>query len=211
MSLYEKALLIYNTVLGPTTLTVAQSYYLIAGILAAKGDYEKALEYAVKSQVTRERLLGQKHPLTLGSYYQVAYIADRMDNYQVAIPFFEKLLTQLKLVRDEAVIQDIQNITKAIIKLKFRNLVPTQKILLDKVRTQNNLNPSRHLFVIETVIAKLHKYSPSEYLDELLFNAGVAQEAFAELSCIEQLVHDRDMVVISPEVPQSSYLVVNEV
>jgi hypothetical protein len=133
-----------------------------------------------------------------------------MDNYQVAIPFFEKLLTQLKLVRDEAVIQDIQNITKAIIKLKFRNLVPNQKILLDKVRTQNNLNPSRHMFVIETVIAKLHKYSPSEYLDELLFNGGIAQEAFAELSCIEQLVHDRDMVVISPEIPQSSYLIVND-
>ena len=210
MSHYEKALLIYNTVLGPNTLTVAHSYYLIAGVLAAKGDNDKALEFSVKSQVTRERLLGQKHPLTLGSYYQVAYIADRMDNSQIAVPFFERLLSNLKMVKDEAVIQDIQNITKAIIKLKFRNIPSNHRVVLEKIRSQNSVNPSRHQFIIETVIAKLHKFSPSEYVDDLILSAPISAEAYAELSCVEQLVQDRDVVIISPEIPQSSYLIVNE-
>src|SRR4051794_14413389 len=109
----------------------------------------------MKAQAIRERILGQRHPLTLASIYQVAYTADRQDNYQVAIPHFERLLTHLKMVKDESVIQDIQNITKAIIKLKFRNLVPTQRILLEKVRTHNSVNHSSHSLIIETAIAKL--------------------------------------------------------
>ncbi len=183
LAMYERALLIYNTVLGPNTLTVAHSYFSVSSVLAAKGDYEKALEYALKSLTIRERILSQKHPLTLASYYQVAFTADRLDNYQLAIPYFEKLLSHLKMIKvrsfvvgltwqDESVIKDIQNITSAIIKLKFRNLVPTQRIILEKVQAHNTLKPASHAVVLETVIAKLYKYNPSEYVEELLVTAG---------------------------------------
>jgi tetratricopeptide (TPR) repeat protein len=231
MSMYERALLIYNTVLGPNTLTVAHSYFSISGVLSVKGkqivlqrstvyarysttisqietyfflgDFERALDNAMKAQVIRERILGQRHPLTLASIYQVAYTADRLDNYQVAIPYFERLLTHLKMVKDESVIQDIQNITKAIIKLKFRNLVPTQRMLLEKIRAHNSVNQSSHSLIIETTIAKLFKHNPSEYLEELLLTATISQEAYSELACVEQLVEDKDVVIVGPEIPHS--------
>ena len=45
------------------------------------------------------------------------------------MPYFERLLHHLKTVDDESALQDIQNITKAIIKLKFRLLPSNQKMV----------------------------------------------------------------------------------
>lgn len=118
--------------------------------------------------------------------------------------YFEKLLAYLKLVKDDSVIQDVQTITTAIIKLKFRNLVPTQRILLEKIRAYNRSQSTpSHTFVIETVVSKLYKNSPSFYLDELLLSSPISQEAYQELVCVVQLVEGQDLLVISPETPRS--------
>jgi tetratricopeptide (TPR) repeat protein len=199
ITMYERSLMIYRTILGENTLTVAFSYFYISSSLSIKGDFKNALEYSLKSLSIRENNLGPNHLITLGSYYQVAYIADKMDNYIIAISHFEILLDQLKLLSNnnnndkETILQDIQNITKAIIRIKFRLMSPNQKIILDNIRTLNTHATSNIL--IETVIEKLYQNKPSEYLDSLLSHAIIDKESYIELQCIFQLVEDQDVMI----------------
>ena len=82
----------------------------------------------------RERLLGQTHPLTLSSCYQVAYIADLLDDYQVSCLYL----------------------------LSSTILTAPLTQLLDKARRAHN-GYFNNTLVIERVIERLYDRFPSEY------------------------------------------------
>jgi hypothetical protein len=115
-----------------------------------------------------------------------------MDDYQIAIPYFSKLLKILREMREESVLPDIQNIIRAVVKLKLRLLPQPQKNVLNKIRAQN---PQRNADLVQKVISCMVSADPSEYLDALFSRAASDFAVYLELACAEQLVEDTLLVI----------------
>jgi len=113
----------------------------------------------MKALNIREQLLGERHSLTLNSYYQVALICDRMNEVATAVSYFNKILGFLKNSGDENLLPEVQNVTKSIVKLKFRVLSPERALILNKIRTQN-----RHFNeydLLAEIVGELYDKDPS--------------------------------------------------
>lgn len=122
--------------------------------------FTSARDYATKALNIREQLLGERHPLTLNSYYQMALVCDRMNEVATSIIYFTKILGYLKESGDESMLPEVQNVTKSIIKLKFRGLTPERTLILNKIRMQN-----RHFNdydLLAEVVGELYDKNPSE-------------------------------------------------
>jgi tetratricopeptide (TPR) repeat protein len=90
--LYEKALKIYQKVLGEEHPSTATSYGSLAGLYRSMGAYEKAEPLYLKSLKIREKLLGEEHPSTATSYNNLAGFYESMGAYEKAEPLYEKAL-----------------------------------------------------------------------------------------------------------------------
>eukprot|EP00698_Gefionella_okellyi_P004774 TRINITY_DN14419_c0_g1_i1.p1 TRINITY_DN14419_c0_g1~~TRINITY_DN14419_c0_g1_i1.p1 ORF type:complete len:1104 (+),score=280.52 TRINITY_DN14419_c0_g1_i1:41-3313(+) len=195
-SVYEKAMLIYQTVLSPSHPTTAFSYFYMAEALQEKGQYTVARDYAAKALNIREQLCGEKHPLTLNSYYQLALICDKANETATSVGYFNKILGYLKESSDDNMLAEIQNVTKSIIKLKFRALSPERQLILNKIRTQNR-HFNEYDFLAE-VVGELFDSQPSELVDDLFAKiAAFDNDAYMKLACITQLVEDDEVMLRS--------------
>ena len=66
---YERALAIFEKVLGQAHLDTAKSYNNIANAYNAHGETAKALEYYERALAIFEKVLGKEHPDTLVCMY----------------------------------------------------------------------------------------------------------------------------------------------
>ena len=89
---YEKALAIYEEILGKEHPLTALAYNNIAAIYDKQGNYGKALEYCEKALAIREKVLGTEHPDTATTYDNIAAVYGKQDDYGKALEYCEKAL-----------------------------------------------------------------------------------------------------------------------
>ena len=89
---YQKALDIYEKVLGKEHPYTAVSYNNIASVHHRQGDYSKALELHQKALNIREKVLGTEDPYTAKTYNNIAAAYSKQGNYPKALEWFQKAL-----------------------------------------------------------------------------------------------------------------------
>jgi len=95
---------------------------------------------------------------------------------------------------DEGLLGEVQQVTRTIIRLKFRTLGPERQLVLAKIRRQN-----RHFnetALLEKVISELFERDPAQFVDELFARiAAMDSDAYLWLACITQLVEDEAVML----------------
>jgi tetratricopeptide (TPR) repeat protein len=90
--LYERALVIRETVLGPYHPDTARSLNNLAGLLEAMGNYSEARPLYERALAIREQELGPFHQDTASSLNNLAALLETMGNYSEARPLYERAL-----------------------------------------------------------------------------------------------------------------------
>ena len=88
----QKALKIFEKVLGLEHPNTATSYHNIASVYFRQGDYTKALEWFQKALEIEEKMLGLEHPNTATSYHSIASVYFRQGDYTKALELYQKAL-----------------------------------------------------------------------------------------------------------------------
>jgi len=89
---YQKALSIFEKVLGKEHPSTATTYNNIAGVYYKQGDYVKVLEYYQKALSIAEKVLGNKHPSTATTYNNIGEIYRNQGDYDKAFEYYQKAL-----------------------------------------------------------------------------------------------------------------------
>jgi tetratricopeptide (TPR) repeat protein len=92
LPLYERALAIYEQVLGPDHPQTAISLNNLAGLLYATGDYAGARPLYKRALAIREQTLGPNHPDTANSLNSLAVLLKAMGEYGAARPLYKRAL-----------------------------------------------------------------------------------------------------------------------
>jgi hypothetical protein len=95
---------------------------------------------------------------------------------------------------DEGLLAEVQNVTRTIIRLKFRALPTERLLILNKIRKQN-----RHFndyALLQRVITELYDRDPAAFVEELFGRiAAMDTDAYLWLACITQLVEDEEVIL----------------
>ncbi|GAB4212761.1 MAG: hypothetical protein OHK0022_49030 [Roseiflexaceae bacterium] len=92
LPLYERALSIWERVLGPDHPDTARSLNNLAELYRAQGEYERALPLYERALSIWERVLGPDHPDTAKSLNNLARLYWEQGEYEFALPLFEQTL-----------------------------------------------------------------------------------------------------------------------
>jgi tetratricopeptide (TPR) repeat protein len=95
--LVERALAIYERVLGSDHPDTATSLNNLAGLLEAQGAYAEAQPLFERSLAICEQVLGSDHPLTASALYSLAYFHQAQQQKLIA-----QVLTQARIAADVA-------------------------------------------------------------------------------------------------------------
>ena len=89
---YQKALRIWERVLGTDHPDTATTYNNIGEVYRAQGDYASALEWYQKALRVKERILDTDHPSTATTYNNIALVYKARGNYASALDWYQKAL-----------------------------------------------------------------------------------------------------------------------
>ena len=89
---YDKALVIFERVLGTEHPDTASTYNSIALVYSYQGEYGRALEWYFKALTIYERVLGTEHPDTASTYHNIAGIYSYQGEYGRALEWYFKAL-----------------------------------------------------------------------------------------------------------------------
>lgn len=91
--LYEKVVAINNRIYGVDCLENTTVFSLLGNISFAMDKQEEALLYYKKALNLCQKELGELHPLTAKSNYELGFFYASMEEYELALPLFESALT----------------------------------------------------------------------------------------------------------------------
>ena len=89
---YNKALAIFEKVLGTEHLHTASTYNSIGCVYNSMCDYDKALDYTNKALAICEKVLGTEHPDTALTYNSSGVVYHSMGDYDKALEYYNKAL-----------------------------------------------------------------------------------------------------------------------
>jgi CHAT domain-containing protein/Tfp pilus assembly protein PilF len=92
-TLYQRALVINEKVLGPEHPEFANSLYTLANLYTERGDYAKAEQFFQRALVIREKVLGPGHPDIAFTLKGLAVLRVRRGDYMNAEPLYQRALT----------------------------------------------------------------------------------------------------------------------
>ena len=98
---YQKAMLIFEKVLGEDHPDTAMTYNNLASLYKDQGNYEEALKLYWKALLIREKALGEDHPDTAATFDNIAGLYEDQGNYEEALTFYWKALLIRKKVLGE--------------------------------------------------------------------------------------------------------------
>jgi tetratricopeptide (TPR) repeat protein len=90
--LYQRALALYERVLGPDHPHVATSLHNLAALYRAQGRYDQAEPLYQRALGIRERVLGPEHPDVAQSLNNLARLYQAQGRYGAAEPLFQRAL-----------------------------------------------------------------------------------------------------------------------
>ncbi len=90
--LYERALSIYEQILGPWHPNTARSLNNLGSLLAAQGDLAGARPYYERALAIHEQALGPRHPDTARSLNNLGSLLEAQGDYAAARPYYEHAL-----------------------------------------------------------------------------------------------------------------------
>ncbi len=91
--LYQRALLIWEQVLGPQHPNTATSLNNLALLYDNQGKYEQAEPLYQRALLIREQVLGPQHPNTATSLNNLALLYDNQGKYEQAEPLYQRAVT----------------------------------------------------------------------------------------------------------------------
>jgi tetratricopeptide (TPR) repeat protein len=92
LPLYQRAIAIKETALGPLHPATATSLNNLAGLYHSTGNYAEALPLYQRALAIRETALGPQHPDTAGSLNNLAGLHYATGNYAEALPLIQRAL-----------------------------------------------------------------------------------------------------------------------
>jgi tetratricopeptide (TPR) repeat protein len=98
---YQKALAIYEKVLGVEHPYTATTYNNLGYVYHMQGMYSMALESYQKALAINEKVLGIEHPNTAATYNNIAIVYDHQGKYSKALEWYENDLMVSKKVLGE--------------------------------------------------------------------------------------------------------------
>jgi tetratricopeptide (TPR) repeat protein len=89
---FERALAIFERVLGPDHPDTGMSYGNLAGVFEGTGDYLSALPLREKAIKVHEKVFGEAHPITATSFNNMGALLRAMGDLPAARPYLERAL-----------------------------------------------------------------------------------------------------------------------
>ncbi len=94
--LFQRSLAIFEKVLGPEHLLVANSLNDLGSLYLAMGDYAPAAPLYQRSRMILEKLLGSEHPSVANSINNLASLYQTQGDYARATPLYQRALVILE-------------------------------------------------------------------------------------------------------------------
>ena len=191
-----QALQIHESTFGVDSLQAANNAFYLGECHAERGNMPKAAEFAkraleIRENALKEGLIQLDNDDLLSSYYQMASMCVQNSEHAHAAQYYELVLEGLRKssVQSEALLKEIQRVTRDILNLRILTLSPIVmrrlQVIVNKHRPDKLLlaiagHPKQGSYELmeymKNVIEQISVTSPSSYIDSLVQDANLSLE-----------------------------------